>query len=345
MQVGLLTLGDYLTDPVTGHRETQAQRHRSIVDQAVLAEHAGFTSVHLGEHHFCDYILSTPPIVLAAIAERTSHIRLSTGVTLGVNLDPVRVAEDYATLDLLSGGRVEPVLGRGSFFPHTFAGFGQDPAVAKAMFAENVEILVRLWTEENVTWEGTHHVPLHNITTQPRPLQWPRPPVWIGAGTSMESIDLAARLGLWLMLPTVFGTPETFRPIVDRYEQQWEANGRDPELRRIGMCSHAWVAKDYAAGKAEWEPRYKQYVDWVNQLIVESSGRTNVSIGEFDFDERCRTLALCGSPAQLVDRMSELQELLHLDTYLLMFDMGGMPLDRIAGAIEMVGAEVIPQLR
>ena len=146
----------------------------------MLAEHAGFSSVHLGEHHFCDYILSSPPIVLAAIAERTSHIRLSTGVTLGVNLDPVRVAEDYATLDLLSGGRVEPVLGRGTFFPHTFAGFGQDPTVAKAVFAENVEILARLWSEENVTWEGSHHAPLDNLTTQPRPLQWPRPPVWIG---------------------------------------------------------------------------------------------------------------------------------------------------------------------
>ena len=118
MDVGLLSLGDHLTDPVTQVKVTQAQRHRSLVEQSVLAEQVGFRSVHLGEHHFCDYILSAPPIVLAAIAERTTTLRLSTGVTLGANLDPVRVAEDYATVDLLSGGRVEPVIGRGTAF-HT----------------------------------------------------------------------------------------------------------------------------------------------------------------------------------------------------------------------------------
>lgn len=150
---GLLTLGDLITDPVTGARRSHAERHRNIVEQAVRAEEVGFTSVHLGEHHFCDYILSAPPIVLAAIAERTTTLRLSTGVALGVNLDPVRLAEDYATVDVLSGGRVEPCVGRGTFFPHTFDAFGQDPSTAKDVFAENLELLVRLWTEERVTSE------------------------------------------------------------------------------------------------------------------------------------------------------------------------------------------------
>lgn len=344
MQLGLLTLGDHITDPVTGVRTTQAERHRSIVEQCVLAEQVGFDSVHLGEHHFCDYILAAPPIVLAAVAERTSRVRLSTGVTLTVNLDPVRVAEDYATLDLLSGGRVEPVLGRGTFFPHTFAGFGQNPAVAKQVFAENVEILTRLWTEENVTWTGTHHAPLHSITTQPRPLQTPRPPMWIGAGTSLDSIDLAARLGLWLMLPTVFGTPEGFRPIVDHYIQKWEEYGRDPADRRIGSCSHAWIGKDSASARKQWEPRYGAYINWVNALIAESMGRSDVSIGAFDFDERCRTTAICGSPAEVANRINEIKELLSLDTYLLKFDMGGMPHADVARTIELAGAEVLPQL-
>lgn len=344
MKLGLLTLGDYLADPVTGVLQTQAERHRSIVEQAVLAEEVGFHSVHLGEHHFCNYILASPPVVLAAVAERTKRVRLSTGVTLAVNLDPVRVAEDYATLDLISGGRVEPVIGRGTFFPHTFRAFGQNPKVAKQVFAENAEILVRLWSEENVTWTGEHHVPLENVTVQPRPMQRPRPPIWVGAGTSTESVDLAARLGLWLMLPTVFGTPETFKPIVERYLEKWDEYGHNPADRRIGMCSHAWVSTDYASAKAEWEPRYKAYIDWVNQLIAESMGRTDVNIGEFDFDERCSTLALAGSPQQVLHRMGELQELLHLDTYLLMFDMGGMPYADIARTIELVGSTLLPQL-
>ena len=345
MQLGLLTLGDHLTDPVTGARQTQAERHRGLVEQAVVAERSGFTSVHLGEHHFCDYILSAPPIVLAAISERTSTLRLSTGVTLGANIDPVRLAEDYATVDLLSGGRVEPVLGRGTFFPHTFRAFGQDPALAKPVFAEHVELLVKLWTEENVQWSGAHHVPLDGVTTQPRPLQTPRPSMWIGAGTSPESIELAARLGLWLMLPTVFGTPELFRPMVDLYIRRWEEHGRDPADRRIGCCAHAWVAPDEATARREWEPRYRAYVEWVNELFRVSSGLPDgQGLGTFDFEERLRTIAICGTPAQAVDRIRSISEVLSLDTFLLMFDMGGMPLPDVLRTIELVGAEVLPHL-
>ena len=344
MELGLLTLGDHLTDPVTGARQTQAERHRGIVEQAVVAERSGFTSVHLGEHHFCDYILSAPPIVLAAIAERTTHLRLSTGVLLSANLDPVRVAEDYATLDLISGGRVEPVLGRGSFFPHTFAGFGQDASLAKQVFAENVELLVRLWSTENLTWSGTYHKPLANITTQPRPLQTPRPPMWVGAGTSLDSIELAARLGLGLMLPTVFGKPEDFRPMVDHYRAKWEEHGHDPRHQRVAACSHAWVAKDSAAARKQWEPRYKTYIDWVNQLIADSTGRPDISLGVFDFEDRCRTTAVCGSPAEMAHRINEIADILGLDTYLLKFDMGGMPYPEIAEAIALCGSEVLPQL-
>src|SRR6478672_30884 len=179
MDVGLLTLGELLTDPVTGARRTHAERHRSIVEQAVLGEQAGFTSFHVGEHHFCDYIVSSPPVILAAIAERTTTLRLSTGVTLGVNLDPVRVAEDYATVDVLSGGRMEPCIGRGTFFPHTFAGFGQDPRQAKDVYAEHLELLLALWEREDVDWHGEFRAPLHGMTTYPRPVQQPRPPVWL----------------------------------------------------------------------------------------------------------------------------------------------------------------------
>ena len=202
MDVGLLTLGDLITDPVTGVRRSHAQRHRNLVEQAVVAEGAGFHSVHLGEHHFCDYILSSPAVVLAAIAERTSTIRLSTGVALGANNDALRLAEDYATVDALSGGRVEPCVGRGTFFPHTYHAFGQDPHHAKDMFADNLEILVRVWEGEAVNWSGSIRPPLRALTVNPRPVQQPRPPIWAGVGASPDSVDLAARLGLWLMLPT-----------------------------------------------------------------------------------------------------------------------------------------------
>jgi alkanesulfonate monooxygenase SsuD/methylene tetrahydromethanopterin reductase-like flavin-dependent oxidoreductase (luciferase family) len=345
MDVGLLTLGDLITDPVTGSCRTHSERHRNLVDQAVLAEQVGFTSVHVGEHHFCDYIVSSPPVVLAAIAERTTSLRLSTGVTLGVNLDPVRVAEDYATVDVLSGGRVEPCIGRGTFFPHTFAAFGQDPRDAHAMFAEHLELLLALWSGEEVDWSGSFRAPLRGVGTRPRPVQQPRPPVWLGAGASATSVELAARLGLRLMLPTVFGSPEMFVPMVELYEQRWVEYGHDPSLRRIGCVSHAHVARDSATARTRWEPRYRAYIEWVNELQSRSSEGRHHGLGEFDFDSLCQHTAICGSPAQVVERMGTIRRQLHLDTHILMLDMGGLPDDELFATIELVGAEVIPALR
>lgn len=342
MDVGLLSLGDHLTDPVTKVKVTQAQRHRSLVEQSVLAEQVGFRSVHLGEHHFCDYILSAPPIVLAAIAERTSTLRLSTGVTLGANLDPVRVAEDYATVDLLSGGRVEPVIGRGTAFPHTFAAFGQDAADARGAFDEHVELLVRIWeTDGPVTWSGRHRAALDGVCVLPRPMQTPRPPMWLGAG-SVESVELAARLGLWLILPTVFGRPEAFVPVVDRYLACWEAEGRARSEARIGCVSHCHVAATSQEARATWEPRYTTYMTWVTEFIATGMGIT--STPPFDYDSTVRSMALCGSPAEVLDRMGQLRELLHLDTHLVMFDMGGLPEADLHRTITMFGSEVIPNL-
>lgn len=346
MHYGLLTLGDLCTDPVTGHRASPAQRHGQIVDEAVLAESCGFESVHLGEHHFSEYIMSAPPVVLGAIAARTSTLRLSTGVALAANLDPVRVAEDYATVDALSNGRVEPVFGRGTLFPDVYTGFGQDEDTAKQRFAEHVELIHRLWTDEHVTWTGTFRAPLTDVTVHPRPAQQPRPPIWIGAGLSVESVDLAARLGCWLMLPTVFGTWPMFRPMVDRYIEQWEANGHDPADRRIGCCSHFFVAADSADAKRRWAPRYLHYLESVIRWQQASAQRAGATVGRFplhDFDTMNRTIAICGSPAEVVDRMGEAREALRLDTHILMFDMGGIPDAELFAAIELAGSEVLPQ--
>ena len=342
--VGLLSLGDLITDPITGVRRTHGQRHRNLVEQAVVAEATGFSSVHLGEHHFCDYILSSPPVVLAAIAERTSTLRLSTGVALGVNLDPVRLAEDYATVDVLSGGRVEPVIGRGTFFPHTFSAFGQDPRIAKDVFAENLETLIRLWTEERVTTIGRHRPSLTDVTVMPRPMQQPRPPIWAGVGASAESIDLAARLGLRLMLPTVFGTIDMFRRAVEIYMHAWDSYGHSRSAMRIGACHHTFVHSDSATARARWEPRYRAYIEWVNELQFQSTGGRSKGLGDFDFDALTGETAVCGSPAQVVDRLGSIAEALSLDTQILMSDMGGMPDDELFPAIELIGSEVIPAL-
>lgn len=332
-----MSLGDLLPDPITGVRRTERERHRSVIDQAVLAEHCGFTSVHLGEHHFSDYMLSAPPVVLAAIGERTQALRLSTAVTLAGNLDPVRVAEDYATVDVLSGGRVELVLGRGSLFHHTYDGFGQPVETARDRYDESVSLLIRLLEEENVTWEGQFRPPLRGHTTRPRPLS--SLPVWIGAG-SRGSAELAADLGCWLMLPSVFGKPEVFAPIVEIYRNRWESLGRDWSDARVGACSHTHVGPSHETAIATWEPFYRNYWMFVGTLL-EGTGMWP----PFDYEELLAGPAICGGPDEVVERIGEWDELLGLDRHLFMFDLGGIGDAELRSSIERFATEVAPQLR
>lgn len=341
MQIGLLTLGDWLPNPHTGeYAQSQAERHRSFVEQAVLAEELGFSSVNLGEHHFCDYILSCPPVVLAAIAERTQHIRLSTGVTLAADLDPVRLAEDYATVDQLSGGRVEIVLGKGAF-SDAHEGFGRAAEDLEAIYAENVELLLRLWTEEEVSAEPRFRPALRNVTLQPRPVQRPHPPMWIGTGGPGSSLDLAIRHGLSLMLPTVFGPAEVFRGGRDAYLEGWAAAGRDRADARIGTCVHTFVAPDSQDAERLWMPYYDNYLRWVSALLRSQSNPLPV-------DWRAKDMidgpAMCGSPAQVVDRIGTLREQLDPDLHLAMFDPGGLPEAELRASMELFGTDVLPKI-
>ena len=342
----MLTLGDWVTDPETGVRRTEAERHRSIVEQAVAAEAAGFTSIHLGEHHFSEYILSSPTVVLAAIAERTSTMRLSNGVALAGTLDPVRVAEDYATIDALSDGRVEPCFGRGSIYPDVYTFFGQDASEAQARFGENVRLIDQLWrAEEPIDWSGEFRADLTDVQVYPRPTQRPRPPIWIGGGWSPDTVDLAVEIGAWLMLPTVVGTWEMFIPVVERYIEGWEAAGRDPADRRIGCCSHFHVALASQTARDRWAPRYVAYMQAVNEWIVQSARRAGTEgrgLGDVDFDAMTSTIAICGSPEETIERMGVAAEMLQLDTQILMMDLGGLPDAELYESIELAGAEVLP---
>ena len=348
MRTGVLSLGDLIRDPVSGVLRTPAQRHRNLIDQAVWAEAAGFDSIHFGEHHFSRYIMSAPQVVLAAVAERTSRLRLSTGVTLAANLDPVRVAEDYATVDAISNGRVEPCFGRGTLFPDVYTEFGQDEPLAKERFAESLELIHRLWTEEDVTWSGRFRPDLHSVTVHPRPTQQPRPPMWVGAGVSIDSVELAARLGCWLMLPTVFGTWEMFRPAVDHYCEAWERHGHDPRDRRIGAISHFCVARTSQEAHARFAPRYQTYFDQLMDWRAESAARAGASLFPFPrepYETMVQTIAICGSPAEVLDRFAVAREMLRLDTHLVMTDMGGMPDDDIRRTFDVLASDVLPVLR
>ena len=335
-EAGLMSLGDLLPDPNTGHTVTESQRHRSLVAQAVRAEQLGFTSVHLGEHHFSDYMLSAPPVVLAAIAENTSTLRLSTAVTLAGNLDPVRVAEDYATVDVLSGGRAELVLGRGHLFERTYEGFGQDLATARERYDENVPLLLRLLRESDVHWSGEFRGELRGHTTRPRPVA--DLPVWIGAG-SRATAELAADLGCWLMLPSVFGRPEMFVPIVDIYRERWESIGREWTDARVGACSHIFVGETSQHARQSWEPYYRNYWHFVGGILGEGSRWP-----DFDMAELLQGPGICGSPEEVLQRVGEWRDAFGHTRHLFMFDLGGIQEPELMESLERFGADVLPHI-
>ena len=231
MKLNLMSLGDYITDPITGELPTAAERHRMIVEAAVVAEDAGFDGVNIGEHHGLEYIYSSPPVVLAAIAERTSTLRLGTAVTLMANLDALRAAEDYATLDVLSEGRVDIVAGRGNFFASTYTLFGQHIDESRERFDEGVELLrPALDVAGRVEWNGQFRPPINGEELQPQPVQRAAP-IWIGGGSSPETAELAARLGFKLMLPSAFGNPAVFKPVAEAYRESYRGAGHDDRSR------------------------------------------------------------------------------------------------------------------
>ncbi|MBQ0850514.1 LLM class flavin-dependent oxidoreductase [Streptomyces sp. NPDC057621] len=338
MQLGLITFGSLLPDPITGKILTQRQRLRDVVRAAAEAEEAGFVWYTVGEHHFGERdVISSPALVLAAIAEHTSTIRLATGTTLVANRDPVLVAEDYALLDLLSGGRLELIAG-GSFFPEPYAVFGQSPDSKAARKRENTELLLRLWTEEQVTWQGEFRPPLTEVTVQPRPLQ-PRPPVWISGGVGSESVQLAVEHGLPLVVGTTAREPGVFVTVFDAYRTLWHESGRTDPPGRLGAASHVFVAESSQRARSLWASYMNNY------LTVKKPGSTHFTTPpDFDTYIGDNGPAICGSPAEVVDKLGRLHELWGHDLHLLAIDVGGIPYAQVQAATELTAAEVLPQV-
>jgi len=333
---GILSLADHLADPFTGTRGSQASRLRAVVDLAVDAERAGFRSFGVGEHHFSDYILSSPELVLAAAASRTESILLGTSVTLLANTDPVRQAEQLATLDVLSCGRAEMTFARGvsEATAHAF-GVG-DFNELRPRFEEYLRLVLRLFAEDEVTWSGNHRAPLNAVGIQPRPIQQPHPQMWIGGGLSNTSADLAASLGLPLFLPSLFRWPADYKPIVERYQQRLASAGH-PSPGVIGFPSYLHVAQTSQLARQQWEPYMLNYRDFA--LTVRGSfGR------DTDYNSLLDGPAICGSPAEVADKIRRTDDLLGLDRHIFLIDIGGMPPKLVDETMNLLASEVLPQL-
>jgi alkanesulfonate monooxygenase SsuD/methylene tetrahydromethanopterin reductase-like flavin-dependent oxidoreductase (luciferase family) len=345
MKLGLMTLGDLMQDPVTGTTMLPRERYRMLIDAAVIADGAGFHSINVGEHHGLGYEISSPPVLLSAMAERTTRLRLSTAVALLANLDTFRLAEDYATVDVISGGRVEVVVGRGNFFASTYTLFGQTLDESRDRFDEALDLLVQLWPGEGLHWQGRFRPSINGEPLVPRPLQQGIPPVWVGGGSSPDTATVAGRLGLKLMLPSAFGAPEKFREAVDIYLESFAASDHDHEPE-VGACWHVNVGRNSQDAKARWERRYRAYHAWTQGLLK----KVNPSIPEyllkpFDYEWLCANgPAIVGSPDEVTERIARLGDMLGATLHLCYIDMGGTPAREYLEQVELLGVEVVPAL-
>lgn len=348
MEFCVLSLGDWKPDPHSGLRMSQAQRYRDVVELGVLAEELGFAGFHLGEHHFCDYIISNPALILAHVAARTKRIRLSTGVTLAANRDPVLVAEDYAALDVLSQGRAEIVAGRGNAFLEAYRQFGQDLARSRIDFEHNVELLLRIWREERVSAPAQTRPALEEVRVQPRPFGPAHPAIWIGGGSSLDSAAYAAKHGLGLQLPGVFAPPQAFRAVADHYRAAFHI-GVWEQTPRIGYTAHVHVGADGPAARRDWEAYHLAYLDWAWRMISDGSKGAIPAAPPRKADKTlidpATAVSLCGSPNEVAERLAAWRETLGgMDRVLLKFDGGALPMARVRAAMELFMAEVAPQL-
>lgn len=335
-EYGVLSLADHLSNPVTGHIGSQADRLQRVVEAAVMAEAAGFDSFGVGEHHFSGYILSAPELLLAAAAAKTTRIGLGTSVTLLANTDPVRQAEQLATLDVLSGGRAEMTFARG-VSEDTANAFGiADFDELRPRFEEYLRLVLRLMTEDRVTWSGRFRAPLTGIRLEPRPIQKPYPSIWIGGGLSTTSATLAADLGLPLFLPSLFRWPEDYLSIVEHYRNRFMPNDTGVPAR-IGFPSYVHVAATSQEAKRRWRPHLEHYRDFA-LTMRDSFGR------ETDYENLLLGPAICGSPAEVVDRVGQINRLLDLDRHLFLLDAGGVPDETLADEMTLLAADVLPNL-
>lgn len=333
--MGLDTFGELPVDD-TGAEVSHAAAVRQVVEEAVVADQAGVDVIALGEHHRPDYSISSPETVLAAIAGRTSRITLATGVTVLSSDDPVRVFQRFATLDAVSGGRAQVILGRGSF-TESFPLFGYDLADYDTLFEEKLDLFVKLLDEKPVTWSGTTRAALEDADVYPK-TESGRLDTWIGVGGSPESVVRTARHGLPLMIAIIGGDPRRFAPYIDLYHRATEQFGTT--AHPIGMHSHGFVADtDEEAQEIYYGPHK------VNRDRLGSErGWPPVTRAQFISEMRSGSLYV-GSPETVARRIAGAVRALGLGRFDMIYTGGALPAGARAHAVELYGTKVAPMVR
>ncbi|WP_112238476.1 LLM class flavin-dependent oxidoreductase [Kribbella monticola] len=332
---GLDTFGDIPEDD-EGRLVSAAAAIRQVIDEAVLADELGVDAIALGEHHRPEYSISTPETVLAAIGARTSRIKLGSGVTVLSSDDPVRVFQRFSTVDAISNGRAEVILGRGSF-TESFPLFGYDLQDYEVLFEEKLQLFARLLEEKPVTWSGTTRAALENAEVYPK-TESGRLTTWVGVGGTPQSVVRTAYYGLPLMLAIIGGSPERFSSYVDLYRRAAEQFGT--VAHPVGMHSPGFVADTDEEAKEVFWPRYKVMRDRIGAL----RGWPPVKRSEFDAEVAHGSMYV-GSPDTVAQRIADAVKKLDVGRFDLIYSAGSVPVSARLKAVELYGAKVIPMVR
>jgi probable LLM family oxidoreductase len=337
MELGVYTFGDVLRDPRTGTTISPEQRLKNLVEEMELADQVGLDVFGLGEHHRPDYAVSAPSVVLGAAAIRTSRIRLTSAVTVLSSEDPVRVFQQYATVDLLSGGRAEIMAGRGSFI-ESFPLFGYDLEDYDELFAEKLDLLLRLRDSVRVSWTGRHRAALADQPVYPRPVQDPLP-VWVAVGGNPQSVVRAGALGLPLALAIIGGEPARFAPLATLFRRAATQYGHDP--LPVSINSHGFVAE---TSQAAADSFFTTYAEVMTQLGRER-GWGPMTRGQFDALAGLHGAVAVGSPEQVAEKILFQHEIFGHQRYLMQSSLGAAPHREVLRSIELLGTEVAPIVR
>ena len=315
------------------------QRIKDLLEEVQLADQLGLDVFGVGEHHRPDYAVSSPAVILAAAAMLTSKIKLSSAVTVLSSDDPVRVFQDFATLDHLSNGRAEIMAGRGSFI-ESFPLFGHDLKDYNELFTEKLDLLLKINQSETLTWKGKHRPSFERLGVYPRPFQ-SSIPVWLAAGGTPSSAVRAANLGLPLMLAIIGGMPEQFVSFVDLYKETAKKIGKDMDLLQFGINNHVYIGEDSQKAGDEFYPYYASMMNRVGS----DRGWPPLSRQQFDYSRSPKGALMVGSVQQVIDKILYEHELFGNTRFMAQASVGHVPHAMTMKSIELFGTKVAPVVR
>jgi probable LLM family oxidoreductase len=340
MQIGIDSFVANAPDPATGHTISPTERIQNLLAEIELADQVGLDTFGLGEHHRADFLDAAPAVILAAAAARTSRIRLTSAVTVLSTADPVRVFQEFATLDLISSGRAEMIVGRGSF-TDAFPLFGLKLQDYDSLFTEKLDLLLTLLKETHPHWSGKHRPALTGQGVYPRPAQAILP-VWLGVGGTPSSFSRAGRLGLPLMVAIIGGEPHRFRPLVDLYRDAWAKAGHPAGKASVGIHAIGYVAETDEDAAADFFPGYARAFTEIGR----ERGWPPVTRHQFDALAGPTGALIVGSPETALEKLRMYNDALGaIDRLSFQMSVAGVTHENMLRSITLIGDRVIPALR